>query len=176
MLSSKQYNHFNFRFWSLPPPFGFAWLYFDNVMQGHMESTKFHTQMDELEQVILNEISENEQDMQPSHATWHVDNLLVKNRTLDWVLYQIHRMQKQLNDYWWVKSTFSTNLAKCIFQDPSAYLPNSLFLADKSTLSNIDGTGNDTFCFEELSWFRQIFPISRIYFSYERRFESKKVR
>ena len=55
--------------------------------------------MDELEQVILNEISENEQDMQPSHATWHLDNLLVKNRTLDWVLYQIHRMQKQLNDY-----------------------------------------------------------------------------
>ena len=47
-------------------------------MQGHMESTKFQTQMDELEQVILNEISENEQDMQPSHATWHLDNLLVK--------------------------------------------------------------------------------------------------
>ena len=68
-------------------------------MQGHMESTKFHTQMDEREQVILNEISENEQDMQPSHATWHLDNLLVKNRTLDWVLYQIHRLQKQLNDY-----------------------------------------------------------------------------
>ena len=72
-------------------------------MQVHMESTKFHTQMDELEQVILNEISENEQDMQPSyatsHATWHIDDLLVKNRTLDWVLYQIHRLQKQLNDY-----------------------------------------------------------------------------
>ena len=68
-------------------------------MQGHMESTKFHTQMDELEKVILNEISENEQDMQPSLATWHLDNLLVKNRTLDWVLYQIHRLQKQLNDY-----------------------------------------------------------------------------
>lgn len=68
-------------------------------MQGHMESTKFHTQMDELEQVILNEISENEQDMQPSRTTWHLDNLLVKNRTLDWVLYQIHRLQKQLNDY-----------------------------------------------------------------------------
>lgn len=68
-------------------------------MQGHMESTKFHTQMDELEQVILNEISENEQDMQPLHTTWHLDNLLVKNRTLDWVLYQIHRLQKQLNDY-----------------------------------------------------------------------------
>ena len=67
-------------------------------MQGHMESTKFHTQMDELEQVILNEISENEQDM-PSDTTWHLDNLLVKNRTLDWVLYQIHRLQKQLNDY-----------------------------------------------------------------------------
>jgi hypothetical protein len=48
-------------------------------MQGHMESTKFHTQMDELEQVILNEISEND-------ATWHLDNLLVKNRTLDWIL------------------------------------------------------------------------------------------
>ena len=62
-------------------------------MQGHMESTKFHTQMDELEQVILNEISENEQDMQPSHTTWRLDNLLVKNRTLDWVLYQIHRLQ-----------------------------------------------------------------------------------
>ncbi len=55
--------------------------------------------MDELERVILNEISENEQDMQPSHATWHLDNLLIKNRTLDWVLYQIHRLQKQLNDY-----------------------------------------------------------------------------
>lgn len=55
--------------------------------------------MDELEQVILNEISENEQDMQPSHATWHLDNLLIKNRTLDWVLYQIHTLQKQLNDY-----------------------------------------------------------------------------
>lgn len=68
-------------------------------MKGNMESTKFHTQMDELEQVILNEISENEQDMQPSHATWHLDNLLIKNRTLDWVLYQIHRLQKQLNDY-----------------------------------------------------------------------------
>ena len=68
-------------------------------MQGHMESTKFHTQMDELEQVILNEISENEQDMQPSYATWHLDNLLIKNRTLDWVLYQIHTLQKQLNDY-----------------------------------------------------------------------------
>lgn len=66
-------------------------------MQGHMESTKFHTQMDELEQVILNEISENEQDMQPSHATWHLDNLLVKNRTLDWVLYQIHRLQNPGN-------------------------------------------------------------------------------
>lgn len=64
-----------------------------------MESTTFHTQMDELEQVILNEISENEQDMQPSHNTWDLDNLLVKNRTLDWVLYQIHRVQKQLNYY-----------------------------------------------------------------------------
>jgi hypothetical protein len=64
-----------------------------------MESTTFHTQMDELEQVILNEISENEQDMQPSHNTWGLDNLLVKNRTLDWVLYQIHRVQKQLNYY-----------------------------------------------------------------------------
>jgi hypothetical protein len=64
-----------------------------------MESTTFHTQMDELEQVILNEISENEQDMQHSHNTWDLDNLLVKNRTLDWVLYQIHRVQKQLNYY-----------------------------------------------------------------------------
>jgi hypothetical protein len=68
-------------------------------MQGYMESTNFHTQIDELEQVILNEISENEQDIQPSYSTWHLDNLLIKNRTLDWVLYQIHRLQKQLNDY-----------------------------------------------------------------------------
>ena len=68
-------------------------------MQGCMESTNFHTQIDELEQVILNEISENEQDIQPSHSTWHLDNLLIKNRTLDWVLYQIHKLQKQLNDY-----------------------------------------------------------------------------
>ena len=68
-------------------------------MQGCMESTNFHTQIDELEQVILNEINENEQDIQPSYSTWHLDNLLIKNRTLDWVLYQIHRLQKQLNDY-----------------------------------------------------------------------------
>ena len=68
-------------------------------MQGYMESTNFHTQIDELEQVILNEISDNEQDIQPSYSTWHLDNLLIKNRTLDWVLYQIHRLQKQLNDY-----------------------------------------------------------------------------
>jgi len=69
-------------------------------MEGYMESTTFHTQMDELEQVILNEISENEQDMQPSHNTWDLDNLLVKNRTLDWVLYQIHRVQKQQLNYY----------------------------------------------------------------------------
>ncbi len=69
-------------------------------MEGYMESTTFHTQMDELEQVILNEITENEQDMQPSHNTWDLDNLLVKNRTLDWVLYQIHRVQKQQLNYY----------------------------------------------------------------------------
>jgi len=68
-------------------------------MQGCMESTNFHTQIDKLEQVILTEISDNEQDIQPSYSTWHLDNLLIKNRTLDWVLYQIHRLQKQLNDY-----------------------------------------------------------------------------
>ncbi len=64
-----------------------------------MESTTIHAQMDELEQVILNEISENEQNIQPSCNTRYLDNLLVKNRTLDWVLYQIDRLRKQLNDY-----------------------------------------------------------------------------